>query len=138
MQINLTAKQLAGAAKARLAYNAANPDVMDAEGAVTEKKTLDTDADYVNMVISNAADSWALQHKVGILTSGEFVMRFTSAEFAVILGAADVSPDVAGYVNEVKSRDFVYLDSPLTTEGINALVAGGLLTQVRADEILAL
>lgn len=57
------AGQLAGITAARVAYNAAQPDVRDAQGNVTGKANqLATDADYVQFIFGKAAESYQKQY----------------------------------------------------------------------------
>jgi len=71
-----------------------------------------------------------------VLTANDFVRRFTAEEQAAIWASAN--PQVVMLRNLVLSaREGIRLDDSETLGGMALLVAEELLTQARADEILA-
>lgn len=128
MQLTITnARHIAGIAAATAAHNATLPD----------EATPLTPEEYAQSRMEAAAESWADQHEVGIISSAAFVLRFQPAEIAAIQAVAQVSPEVAGYLTSVVESRRVFLWLPEVTGGLDALVTAGLLTQARRDEILA-
>ncbi len=89
---------------------------------------------YLQQVLENACLSYRDSFAVDRVTSSDFIYRFTAAEFAAINASAD--PVLQGFVAEVKAAPYVWLAAQLVIDGINYCVAGGYLTQARADEIL--
>ena len=107
------------------AYNAANPD----QWVSAEQ--------YMDMVVNGAATSYANQFKVGIVSSGEYVLRFTPAENDAITAAATTDPIIDGLLKRVRESAEVVLYSDEVVQGVGYLVTQDLLTQARAAEILA-
>jgi hypothetical protein len=122
--VNDTLKEQ-GIQAAANAYNKANPDQWISA------------ADYMSMVVNSAAVSYANQFKVGIVSSGEYVLRFTAAENDAITAAAATDPIVDSLLNRVKESAEVVLYSDEVVQGVGYLVAQGLLTRDRGIEILA-
>jgi hypothetical protein len=81
--------------------------------------------------------TYADLNRIGLLTSGAFIQRFTAQEYGAILAAADQSPDVAALVDQLISSPLVALDDPRLEPGLQQLVAAGLLAPERAPELLA-
>lgn len=120
----------AGIAAAASAHNASQP--------VTDPPTAPlTPEQYMQAMVDGAADSYVAMHRVGIVSSGEYVLRFTAAENAAIGVAAQTDPIIANSLARVRSLGEVQLYSNEMVQGMSYLVAQGLLTQARADEILA-
>jgi|GEM_PF-3821483 len=92
---------------------------------------------YMQAWLDQIVDSWAVARRVGIVSTGEYVLRFTAAENAAISAAAQTDPTIADAMARVRSLGEVRLYSDEMTQGVGYLVAQGLLTQARADEILA-
>ena len=107
------------------AYNAANPD----QWVSAEQ--------YMNMVVNSAAVSYANQFKVGIVSSGEYVLRFTAAENDAITAAAATDPLIDGLLKRVKESAEVVFYSDEVVQGVGYLVMQGLIAEARAAEILA-
>jgi len=107
------------------AYNAANAD----QWVSAEQ--------YMNMVVNSAAVSYANQFKVGIVSSGEYVLRFTPAENDAVTAAALTDPLIDGLLKRVRESAEVVLYSEEVQQGVGYLVMQGLITQERAAEILA-
>jgi len=107
------------------AYNAANPSQwISAE-------------QYMQMVVEGAALSYASQYRVGVISSGAFVLRFTPSEYAGIETASATDPIVAGFLARVQESNEVVLYADEVVQGLAYLVAQSLLTQQRSEEILA-
>lgn len=71
-----------------------------------------------------------------VSTSLQFMDRFTEAEQLAIVSATMVVPQVKlWYDRMIAATEIAYKD-PRTLAGLQALVAGGLLTAERIDEIL--
>ena len=122
----------AGIAAAATAYNAALPTPPEGEAPATL-----TPEQYMQMIVDGAADSYVDQGKVGVISSGEYVLRFTPEENAALSAAAVTDPIIAGFFAGVRESAEVVLYSDEVTQGVGYLVAQALLTQTRADVILA-
>jgi hypothetical protein len=81
--------------------------------------------------------TYADLNRIGLLTSGAFIQRFTAQEYGAILAAADQSPDVAALIEQLVSSPLVALDDPRLEPGLQQLVAAGLLAPQRVPELLA-
>jgi len=92
---------------------------------------------YMQAWLDQIVDSWAVAHRIGIVSSGDYVLRFTPDENAAIGAAAQTDEIVAGALARVRAVQDVVLYSDEVVQGVGYLVAQGLLTQARADEILA-
>lgn len=66
----------------------------------------------------------------------EFLNRFTAAERASIRSAAISDSNLADFLMLLECAVEVVNTNPATTAGMDYLVAQGLLTRARADEIL--
>lgn len=92
--------------------------------------------DYVQAALERVADSWVETTKVDQISVGEFVLRFTGAEFAAITTATGSDANVAAILATLRARDSVRLGSADAVNGIAYLVAAGLLTQQRGEDVL--
>lgn len=122
----------AGIAAACAAHNASLPT--PAEG---EESNALTPSQYIQMVINGACDSYVKQFKVGTIFASDYVLRFTATEWSAINDAAQTSPEIAGYLNRVKSLAEVRLWSEEMIAGHAYLVSNGFITQQRSNEILS-
>lgn len=91
---------------------------------------------YVQAALERVADSWVETTKVDQISVGEFVLRFTGAEFAAITATAGSDANVAAILATLRARDSVRLGSVDAVNGIAYLVAAGLLTAERGAEVL--
>ena len=91
---------------------------------------------YVQAALERVADSWVESTKVDQISVGEFVLRFTGAEFAAIAAAAGSDANVAAILANLRARDSVRLGSVDAVNGIAYLIAAGLLTSERGAEVL--
>lgn len=71
------------------------------------------------------------------VTRLQFLSRFTEAEMAAIVHAADQSPALKAALLKWQTADGIVLTDAATIGGVNALEMLGLLTAGRAAEILA-
>jgi hypothetical protein len=85
--------------------------------------------------IQQVGISYAEIFRVGVMTSAAFVRRFTVAEYAGILAAAEQNTVVALLVGELLEAPYVALDDERLRPGLEALAQAGLL---EADRIAAI
>lgn len=122
IQVTITSKrQLAGIAAAAAASTE--------EAPVTPEQ-------YLQRVVEAAAESYRDHFAVDRITSSDFILRL-APEFAAITAAAATDEVIAGFITRVRSEAFVWLASDEVQQGAAYLVAANLLTQQRADEVLA-
>jgi|DEB0MinimDraft_3_1074331.scaffolds.fasta_scaffold03407_8 hypothetical protein len=74
--------------------------------------------------------------KPGAWETDAFIDRFTDAEWAGIWAAIQASPAMAKWYSKAAANGSIRAVSPDTQAGMAALVATGLLTEERRDEIL--
>ena len=71
------------------------------------------------------------------LTRLEFRNQFTMAEKQALYTAAQSNVDVQIFLDDVNAAEYIETSDAATIAGLDALVSAGLLTQARADEVLA-
>jgi hypothetical protein len=71
-----------------------------------------------------------------IITKAAFRFRLTDPEYVGVLNAAKTDVEVAAWVETFNMVTQVNLDSQRTIDGVAVLVAKGLLTEARGQEIL--
>ena len=81
--------------------------------------------------------SYANLFGIGVLTSAGFVARFTPAEYAGIITAAETDSGIAALVGELTASPYVVFDDPRLDPGLAMLVSAGLLAPHRPAEIVA-
>ena len=86
--------------------------------------------------IQQVGINYAEIFRVGVMTSAAFVRRFTVAEYAVILAAAEGNTVVALLVGELLEAPYVALDDERLRPGLDALAEAGLLDAERIPAIL--
>jgi hypothetical protein len=86
--------------------------------------------------IQQVGMSYAEIFRVGVMTSAAFVRRFTVAEYAAILAAAEQNTVVALLVGELLEAPYVALDDERLPPGLEALAQAGLLDAERIAAIL--
>lgn len=96
-----------------------------------------TDEEYLQSQVEAVCLGYASAYKIGVISSGDYVLRFTAAENAAITAAAETDPLIAGLLARVRESAEVVLYADEVQQGIGYLVSEGLLTQARADVILA-
>lgn len=72
-----------------------------------------------------------------IISKIAFRFRMTDAEYVGVLSAAKTDVEVAAWVETFNMVSRIDLDNQRTKDGVAVLVSKGLLTQERANEILA-
>ena len=93
---------------------------------------------YVQAAIDRVAESWADTTGVDRIPMADFVLRFDPAEIAAIKAAATAgNATCAGLIARLGQLTHVRLGSDETVAAFAYLVGAGLLTQARADVILA-
>lgn len=70
-------------------------------------------------------------------TAYQFLLRFTAEERAAFREAANTDPIVADFQQLAGAAQEVWTDDPMTIAGMGYLVAVGLLTEQRKNEILS-
>lgn len=93
--------------------------------------------DYFQQVCESAAMSYRDQFAVDRITSSAFVFRFTQTEYVAIKSAAVTDQAIAGFLAELDAAPYVWLAAQQVKAGMDYLVAQGLLTQTRQNEILS-
>jgi hypothetical protein len=132
LSITITvARQIAGATAAANAANAARP--LDENGNPIGPEL--TPEQYLQDVVEKACESYRDAYAVDRITSSDFIYRFTAAEMASINASTD--PVIQGFIAQVKAEAYVWLASNEVAAGMAYAVGEGLLTQARADAILA-
>jgi hypothetical protein len=91
---------------------------------------------YMQAWLDQLLDSWAVAYKIGIVSSGDFVLRFTSTEFYDINTAALTDPHIAGFLTRIREIGSVTLYSAGVIGAMQYLVEKALVTQERSAEIL--
>lgn len=69
-------------------------------------------------------------------SSLEFLERFTEAEQLAVVTATLGSPQVKLWYDKLLAAEYVDLTDPRTEQGIDALIAAGLIDPARKDELL--
>lgn len=72
-----------------------------------------------------------------VMSKVNFRFRFTDEEYAAVLAAAKTDVEVQAWVETFNMVMTVDLDNQRTKDGVAILVVKNLLTQQRADQILA-
>lgn len=121
----LTAVNDSALAAANAAANAVLP-----EGATPK-----TDHEYLSVVLDGVLKSY--QDQYIRITGGAFLLRFPPGKIDTIKAAAASNAQLADYIAEVEANPYVYTGSTLVRGGIAMLVQAGLMTQAKADVILA-
>jgi hypothetical protein len=96
-----------------------------------------TDEQYLQSQVEAVCLGYASAYRIGIVSSGDFVLRFTAQEFAMINAAAGTDPHIAGFIGRVRESEWVVLYSAEVVGGMQYLVEVELLTQERAAQIIA-
>lgn len=93
---------------------------------------------YVQAALDRVCESWADTTGVDRIPMADFVLRFDPAEIAAIKAAATAgNATCAGLIARLWQLTHVRLGSDETGAAFAYLVGAGLLTQARADVILA-
>jgi hypothetical protein len=94
-----------------------------------------TEEQFFKLRVDEVLESYARSFGVSIITSSDFVLRFTPTENAAITASTD--PNVQGLIALLKSHATVDLQAADTVNGVAYLQATGYLTPERAAVILA-
>jgi hypothetical protein len=81
--------------------------------------------------------SYADLYKIGVITSAAFIARFTPAEYAGILAAAETDATVGGLMATLLAEPLVAFDDPRLAPGLQVLVDAELLDAARVTALLA-
>jgi hypothetical protein len=95
-----------------------------------------TDEEYLQSQVEAVCLGYASAYRIGIVSSGDFVLRFTSTEFFDINTAALTDPHIAGFLTRIREVGSVTLYSAGVVGAMQYLVERELVTQERAAEIL--
>jgi hypothetical protein len=87
-------------------------------------------------ILARQGQMYAELYGVGITTSAAFMARFTPAEYAAVMSAAQTPGDVQDQLNLLLSEPTVNYHDPRVANGLDVLVAAQLLTAARAQELL--
>lgn len=71
------------------------------------------------------------------ISSLDFMERFTQAERSAIRRASRQNDALEDWLDLLRAAQTVDITDPRTIAGVQAMVSAGLLTQSRADEVLA-
>ena len=92
---------------------------------------------FVSEFLEAQGKQYAGIFKIGTFPAAAFVLRFTTDEIIGIRAAAESDENVAALLAQLGSEPFVAVDDPRVGPGVAYLVVAGLLTQERADAVLA-
>lgn len=93
--------------------------------------------EYLQARAEELCTGYVNAYRVGTISSGDYVLRFTASENAAIVAAAETDAIVAGLLARVRESADVVLYADEVVQGVGYLVSEGLLTQARGAEILA-
>ena len=112
-----------------------DPLVVDGliEGANRNETTAE---DIALSVLARQGQMYAELYSVGITTSAAFMARFTPAEYAAIMSAAQAPGEVQDQLNLLISEPTINYYDPRLVVGLDTLVLADLLTAERAVELL--
>ena len=88
-------------------------------------------------LLTNQGNSYAELFRLGVITSAAFMARFTPAEYAAIMSAAETNTEVAGLIDQLTASPHVSFSDPRVEPGLALLVAEELLAPERTTELLA-
>lgn len=120
----------------KAAEQIATPAVLDQDGNVVTPAVAKTSAEFLTDFLNGSCAAWRDQLALDRVTSVAFVLRFTQAEYAALVSAAESDPILAGFVARLSSEPYVWLGSSEVQQGVGYVVSQGLLSQARAAEIL--
>ena len=95
-----------------------------------------TAEDIALSVLARQGQMYAELYSVGITTSAAFMARFTPAEYAAIMSAAQAPGEVQDQLNLLISEPTINHYDPRLVAGLDTLVLADLLTAERAVELL--
>lgn len=83
------------------------------------------------------ADAQPEANRSRIISSLEFMDRFSEQTQIAVVTAAQTNPQVKLWYDRLLAASEVNLDSPRVAAGVHALVAAGVITQAEADAALS-
>ena len=92
---------------------------------------------FVNEILTEEGLKYAQLNKIGVITSAEFISRFTQQEYGDILEAAKTNESVQGLVATLVSIPFVDFDDARLLPGLQLLASIGLIQVGRIVELMA-
>ena len=95
-----------------------------------------TAEDIALSVLARQGQMYAELYSVGMTTSAAFMARFTPAEYAAIMSAAQAPGEVQDQLNLLISEPTINHYDPRLVVGLDTLVLADLLTAERAVELL--
>ncbi len=101
--------------------------------AQLEGKVISADLDGNPIAVNESLPNLARK-----LTPLEFLEKFNQTEQLAVVAATRVSDPMKLWYDKMLASTFVDLNDPRTSEGLTALVAEGLITQSRYNEIMGL
>lgn len=113
-----------------------NPRVIDGFISIANDNGISPEELIVNLLNQRGA-ALADERKLGVITSAAFIARFTPAEYAAILGAAETNTEVAALIAELTGTPNVAFDDPRLAPGLEVLVTEGLIEPERVSALLA-
>lgn len=126
--IKLTTKQSRLAAR----YRVEAGKVVDAYPGKTDEEVLAAIAEQ------QAAQEQSTEPSSSrVLTKLQFLNRFTNEELAAVYTAAKTNVLIEVFLDKLKLAQEISLDDPQTVGGLQSLVAAGLLSEARVQEVLA-
>ena len=101
------------------------------------KRNLTSPEEFVVGLLDKQGKIYADLFKIGVITSAAFIARFTPAEYAGILAAAETDPIVDGLLNTLLSEPIVNFDDERLIPGLQVLVDSQLIDESRLPELLS-
>ena len=126
--IKLTTKQSRLAAR----YRVEAGKVVDAYPGKTDEEVLAAIAEQ-----QAAQEQSTEPSSPRVLTKLQFLNRFTNEELAAVYTAAKTNVLSEVFLDKLKLAQEISLDDPQTVGGLQSLVAAGLLSEARVQEVLA-
>lgn len=96
-----------------------------------------TPEQFWNEKVTELANRFANDEKIGVITSASFVGRFTPAEYASIIAASQSDEQVAALVGLVMGNPYITLSDPRMMPALNQLEEAGLIEVGRKEQIVA-
>ena len=87
--------------------------------------------------LTQQGKAYADLYGVGVITSAAFITRFTPQEYAGILAAAEVSPEIKALLDTLLAEPVVNFADPRLAPGVQQLADAQLIAPERVDVLLA-
>ncbi|ATW62774.1 hypothetical protein SCBWM1_gp90 [Synechococcus phage S-CBWM1] len=101
------------------------------------KRSFSTPEEFALKLLEKQGKNFADLFKIGVITSAAFIARFTPAEYAGILAAAENDPTVAGLLETLLSEPVVNFDDERLIPGLQVLVDSQLIDASRLPELMS-